>query len=51
MGARALEAYARLTAAETSADRRQLGLAIDFYRSVSATGFLRRAEELLPATA
>jgi hypothetical protein len=53
-GLRTDEAYARLRAAErlTGAERAvQLERALDFYRSVGATPYVRRAEALLPASA
>jgi hypothetical protein len=56
MGAATHEAHARLRAAGRLAEEgarteaeRQLALALDFYRSVGATAFLREGESLLAA--
>ena len=51
IGSRTDEAYARLRAAEEGAGAEQLRRALDFYRGVGATAYLRRIEALLPATA
>jgi len=58
MGARAYEAFARLRAAESLvADGRraeadvELGRALEFYRGVGATAYVRQGEALLAATA
>ncbi len=51
MGAVAVEAYTRLAGAEAGMERAGLERAVAFYRGVGATGYLRRAEELFPATA
>jgi tetratricopeptide (TPR) repeat protein len=48
---RAGEAYARLRAAEEGGGIEQASRALDFYRSVGASAFIRRAEALLPASA
>jgi hypothetical protein len=47
IGSRPNEAYARLASGEPSEVRR----ALEFYRSVDATYFVKRAEALLPASA
>jgi class 3 adenylate cyclase len=52
-GLRSEEAYTRLRAAETGVPdaKAQLEQALAFYRSVGASSYVRRGEELLPASA
>ena len=47
IGTRPAEAYARLACGEEAEVRR----ALEFYRSVGAVRFVKRAEALLPASA
>ena len=51
MGDHTDEAYARLRAAETGGGIEQASRALEFYRGVGASAFVRRAEALLPASA
>ena len=51
IGARATEAWARLLAAEKSADEVQAGRALEYFASVRATPFVRRCEALLGSSA
>jgi hypothetical protein len=50
MGAATQEAYSRLAAARAG-DLTQLEPALEFYRSVGATWYLRQGESLIPASA
>jgi hypothetical protein len=51
LGDLADEAYVRLRAAERGEPAPQLDRALAFYRGVGASGYVRRGEALLPATA
>jgi hypothetical protein len=50
IGAVTQEAYSRLAAARAG-DLAQLEPALEFYRSVGATWYLRQGESLIPASA
>jgi hypothetical protein len=50
MGARATEAWARLLAAEASGDAGQAQRALEYFRSVRATPYVRRCEAVLGAS-
>jgi class 3 adenylate cyclase len=51
IGARATEAWARLLAAEASGDGAQARRALDYFRSVRATPYVRRCEAVLGTSA